>query len=142
MDVPEIRRRVRAAIDSARKAVQERRARSDAASREYEAFLDARAVPAFRTFASALAGEGVRFQVYTPAGSVRLAPEHATNDFIELLLDTSADPPAVIGRISRGRGRRNVTTERPVKTGAAISAMTEDDVLEFLLSEIPAFVER
>jgi hypothetical protein len=142
MDVPEIRRRVRAAIEGARKAGQERRVRSDQASRDYEAFLNGRAVPAFRAFAAALAGEGFRFNVFTPAGSVRLASEHAADDYIELALDTAADPPLVIGRSSRGRGRRNLSSERAVKNGAAIADLTEDDVLEFLVSEIPPLVER
>jgi hypothetical protein len=142
MDVPDIRRRLRAAIESARKSAQDRRARSDEASHEYEMFLDGRAVPAFRALASALVGEGFRFKVFTPAGSVRLAAEHRTDDFIELSLDPSGDPPVVVGRISRGRGRRNVTTERPVKAGTAIAALTDEDVLQFLLEEIPPFVER
>jgi hypothetical protein len=142
MDVPEVRRRLRAAIESARKSAQDRRARSDEASRDYEMFLQERAVPAFRALASALAGEGFRFKVFTPAGSVRLASEHRTDDFIELALDASADPPVVAGRISRDRGRRNVTTERPLKMSTTIAALTEEDVLQFLLEEIPPFVER
>jgi hypothetical protein len=142
MDVSEVRRRVRAAIDNARKSAQERRARSDEASRDYEMFLEGRAVPAFHALASALAGEGLRFKVFTPAGSVRLASEHAADDFIELSLDTGSDPPVVVGRISRGRGRRNVTAERPVRRGTPIAALTEEDVIEFVLSEIAPFVER
>jgi hypothetical protein len=142
MDIPEVRRRLRAAMEIARREAAERRARSDAASQDYEDFLAQRAVPVFQTFAAALTGEGLRFKVFTPAGSVRLASESAKDDFIELTLDAAADPPEVIGRVSRGRGRRMVTSEAPVRDGAAIAALTEEDVMGFLLREILPFVER
>lgn len=142
MEVAEVRRRLRGAIENARKSAQERRARSDEASREYERFLAERAVPIFHVLAAALTGEGHRFKVFTPAGSVRLASEHAADDFIELSLDATADPPAVVGRVSRGRGRRNVSADRPVGKGAPIAALSEEDVLDFVLSEIAPFVER
>jgi hypothetical protein len=142
MEVAEVRRRLRAAIESARRSAQERRARSDQAAREYEIFLEQVAVPVFRVLAAALTAEGLRFNVFTPAGSVRLASDHAADDFIELSLDAAADPPVVVGRVSRGRGRRNATIERPVKQDTPVAALTEEDVLEFLLSEIAPFVER
>ena len=140
MDIPEVRRQLRAAINSARAASERRQERIDAAGREYETFLTERAVPLFQTFASALAAEGLRFKVFTPAGSVRLVPDGASEDYIELVLETSEDVPQVVGRTSRGRGRRQVTTERPLKDGADVSALTEDDVLQFLVSEIVRFV--
>ncbi len=142
MDIPEVRRRLRAAIEVARREAAERRARRDAASRDYDVFLEQRAVPVFQTFAAALAGEGLRFKVFTPAGSVRLASEGAKDDFIELALDTTADPPEVVGRVSRGRGRRMVTSEGPVRSGIAIADLAGEDVLGFLLREILPFVER
>jgi hypothetical protein len=142
MEVSEVRRRLRAAIDSARKAAQERRARSDQAARDYALFLRDVAIPIFQVFASALVAEGHRFKVFTPAESVRLASESGPDDFIELTLDTTADPPAVLGRTNRGRGRRVVLSERPVREGAAVAELTEDDVLSFLASEIAPFVER
>ncbi len=142
MDIPEIRRRLRAAIERARREAAERRARSETAAHDYDEFLEQRAVPVFQTFASALAGEGLRFKVFTPAESVRLAAEGAKDDFIELALDTAADPPEVIGRVSRGRGRRMVTSEAPVREGTAVAGLTEEDVLGFLLREILPFVER
>ena len=140
MEIHEVRRRIRAAIAEARSAAQQRQARVDAAGRDYEKFLTERAVPLFQTFAAALAGEGLRFKVFTPAGSVRLVPEGAPEDYIELMLDTSGDLPQVIGRINRGRGRRQVTTERPMKEGADIGTLTDEDVLEFLSGEIGRFL--
>jgi hypothetical protein len=44
-----------------------------------------------------------------------------------------------MGQISRNRGRRVIDTERAI---GAPDALTEDDVLEFLLKELEAFVER
>jgi hypothetical protein len=140
MDIAEVRRRVRAAIATARAAAQQRQARVDAASREYDTFLTERAVPVFHSFAAALAGEGLRFKVFTPAGSVRLVPDGAPEDYIEVDLDNSGDLPQVVGRISRGRGRRQVSTERPVKDGAGVGTLTDEDVLEFLTAEIVRFV--
>jgi hypothetical protein len=142
MEVSEVRRRVRAAIESARREAQERRVRSDRAALEYQDFLRDRAVPLFQTVASALIAEGYRFKVFTPADSVRLASETSGNDFIELTLDATADPPTVSGRTSRGRGSRLVDSERPVKEGKAIADLSDEDVLGFLMEEIAGFVER
>lgn len=142
IEVSEVRRRVRSAIESARRQAQERRVRADQAARDYEEFLRDRAAPVFHVFASALVAEGHRFSVFTPAGAVRLASESSAEDFIEIAMETGADPPAVIGRVSRGRGRRMVTAERPIRNGAAIGQLTEEDVLTFLAAEIEPFVER
>ena len=142
MEVADVRRRVRAAIDAARKSARERRERSDRAASEYEVFLRDRAVPLFHVVASALVAEGHRFKVFTPAESVRLAAESSGEDFIEVALDSTLDPPAVIGRVSRGRGRRSVASERPINADVAIADLTDDDLMAFLLSEIPPFVER
>jgi hypothetical protein len=142
MDISEVRRQLRGAIDLARREAPLRRDRADAARRDFEVFLAERAVPTFRVFASALTAEGLRFQVFTPADSVRLASEHAGDDFIEIVLDSTQDPPRVLGRTSRGRGRRSVTSERHVREAAPISELTEHDVLQFLVEEIVPFVER
>jgi len=142
MDVAEVRRRVRSAIDAARRRGHERRLRSDQAAREYEVFLRDRAVPLFHTFASALVAEGHRFKVFTPAGTVRLALESSAEDYIELALDTSLDPPAVVGTTSRGRGRRQIASERPLKDAVTVAELTEEDVLAFLIEEITPFLER
>lgn len=142
MDIADVRRRVRGAIERARREAAERRARVDVAARDYETFLTERAVPVFHDLANALSGEGLPFTVSTPARSVRLEAARSREDFIELELDADHDPPQVIGRSSRGRGRRMVTSERPVRPHASISDLTEEDVLAFLLSEIVPLVER
>ena len=142
MDLQEIRRRVRSALEDARKESAERRVRSDEAAKAYAEFLEQRAVPAFHAMASALAGEGLRFKVFTPAESVRLTAEGASEDFIELTLDPGEDPPIVLGQTSRGRGRRAVSSQRRVRPGTAIASLTEDDVVEFLIDEIAPLLER
>lgn len=142
MEVSEVRRRLRAAVEEARQSAAERRTRNDAAARDYEAFLGQRAVPVFHQLATALTGDGHLFKVFTPAGSVRLASERSHEEFIELVLDDSSDFPVVVGRTSRGRGRRMISAERPVRDRTPISELTEEDVLSFLLQEIPHFLER
>jgi hypothetical protein len=142
MEIPDVRRRLRAVIDQARREVAVRRERSDAAAREYAEFLEQRAVPTFHTFAAALMAEGYRFKVFTPAGSVRLASESAGEDFIEIVLDPTIDPPRVTGHTSRSRGRRSTSAERPIRAGAGTSDLSAEDVLEFLVEEIGPFVER
>jgi hypothetical protein len=142
MEIPEVRRRVRAAIDQARRDLSARRDRNDAAARAFEAFLAERAIPAFNKIASALTAEGHRFKVFTPAGAVRLSSERSAADFIELTLETSERLPVVLGRSSIGRGRGATTRERPVRPDASPSDLSEDDVMEFLLDEITPFVER
>ena len=140
MEVSEVRRRLRTAIDQARRDSSLRRERADAASRAYDQFLEQVAVPMFQTIANVLVAEGHRFAVFTPAGSVRLASERSGEDFIELALDASQDPPVVVVRMSRGRGRRQLTSERSVTT--AISSLTDSDVVQMVVDEIPKLVER
>jgi hypothetical protein len=136
MDVPEVRRRVRAAIEQARRDAATRRERSDAASRAYDEFLTTRAVPLFHQLAAALVAEGHRYKVFTPGGSVRLASERSGDDFVEVTLDSSVDPPVVLGRTSHGRGRHAVTHERPIRDGAAVTDLTDDDLVNFALTEL------
>ena len=140
MEISEIRRRLRSAMDEARRDAAARRVRSDAALRDYDAFLSGVAVPVVQQMASALSGEGHHFNVATPAGSVRLTSAGSPEDYIEIALDTSEDPPEVVGRTSRGRGRRMITSERPVRDRTAVAELNEEDVLAFLLAEIVPFV--
>jgi hypothetical protein len=142
MEISEVRRRLLTAIEKARRAAEERRARTDTAARDYQIFLDLRAVPVFHQLAGALKAEKYAFKVFTPASSVRLASDRSPEEFIELSLDDTSDPPAVLGRTSRGRGRRMTTSERALGGGAPIADLTEEDVLTFLLEEITSLIER
>jgi hypothetical protein len=142
VEVSEVRRRLRGAIEKARHAAEERRTRTDAAAREYETFLAERATPVFHQVAAALNAEGYGFKVFTPAGSLRLASDRTPDEFIELSLDNTADPPAVVGRTTRGRGRRMISSERAVGSGAPVADLTEEDVIAFVLEEIVALLDR
>ena len=142
IEISEIRRRLRSAIEEARRDAAARRARSDEAARAYEQFLGQVATPIFQQMASALSGEGHHFNVATPSGSVRLTSANSPEDYIEVALDTTEDPPEVVGRTSRGRGRRMITSERPVRDRTAVAELNEEDVLAFLLAEITPFVSR
>jgi hypothetical protein len=142
MEVSDVRRRIRAAIEGARLRAAERRASADEASRAYDQFLEATAVPAFHTVVNALTGEGHRFKVITPGRAVRMSPERTAEDFIELSLDTDRDLPAVIVLTSRGRGRRMVNTDRVLGEGPKIAELTEEDVVDALLEELLPFIER
>lgn len=142
IEVSEIRKRLRQALEQAKRASAERRTRADAAARAYDEFLLQVATPVFRMFSGALRAEGYPFSVFTPAGGLRLMSERSSADFIELFLDTDADPPVAAARINRGRGRRLVTAERPVRQNAQVDQLTDEDVVQFLLAEIAPFVER
>jgi hypothetical protein len=97
MEVSDLRRRIRAAIEAARLRAADRRARTDGATRAYEQFLEAIGVPAFHTMANALVGEGHRFKVTTPGQAARLTSERSADDFIEMSLDTNRDVAAADG---------------------------------------------
>jgi hypothetical protein len=142
VEISEVRRRLRAAIEKARRESAERRTRADVAARDYDTFLAERAAPVFHQIAAALKADGHQFKVFTPESSIRLAAERSPDEFIELALDSSSDPPAVIGRTSRGRGRRMVSTERALKESAPIADLSDEDVLAFVVEEITRLLER
>jgi hypothetical protein len=142
METSEVRRRIRTAIETARARRAERRARTDEAVRAYDQFLAAIAVPAFHSVAGALTGEGHRFTVITPAGTVRMSPERSAEDYIELSLDTERDRPAVVMRSARGRGRRMVSSERALREDLPIGELAEEDVIAALIEEAIPLIER
>jgi hypothetical protein len=138
----DVRRRLVQRIEVVRREAAARRTAVSEAEREYERFLEECGVPVFRMVAAALRPEGAAFQVFTPAGSVRLASERSRDDFIELGLDTSRQPVEVVGRTSVTRGSRLLTDEQPVRAGARVRDLTDEDVVEFVLRVIGPFVER
>lgn len=142
MEISDIRRRYRSALEQARKASAERRTRIDHARNAYAGFLRDVAIPVFRMFANIAKAEGQPFTTFTPADGVRLVSERNADDFVEVVLDTSVDPPVPMARVSRRRGGDVLTTERPVREGTPIEALTDEDVLALLLGEIGTLVER
>lgn len=135
-DVAVVRKRVKAAIEQARRDQAERRDRVAEARRTYQAFLDTAAIPVFRMFANVLKSEGLHFEVMTPADGVRLQSERNREDAIEMELDTSADPPQPLVTITRVRGSRVVQSDRSIKGSNPLVQLTEDDVIEMLLEEL------
>ncbi len=142
MEVSDVRKRLKQTIERSKREAAERRARADTAAKAYEEFLEKVATPVFRLFATALKAEGHPFAVHSPAGGLRLASERSAEDYIELALDQSVDPPSAIARVSRARGHRVVSTEREIRAETPIDRLSEEDVLNFLLGEIVALVAR
>jgi hypothetical protein len=139
MEISHVRQRILATIERARQRDAERRARTDEAARAYSTFLDTIAVPIFRQVANVLRAEGYLFGVFTPSGSVTLVSDRSAQDSIGIALDTTGDEPLVVGRTSRSRGGRVIESERPVGDPAAL---TEVDLLDFLMRELEGLVSR
>lgn len=132
-ELTDLRRRVRQAMqDAKRKAAQRREAR-DEASKAWDTAVAEVVEPAATQMAAALTGEGLPFRLETPRGTIRLVSEHSKDDYIEIVLDADdeRDVPEVIGRNVIGRGRQSVTVIE--ESLGAPSALTEDRVTEFLL---------
>ena len=142
MEVSQVRKRLKAAMDATRDRAQRRRERTAEAQRAYETFLADVATPVARQLANAMKAEGYAFTVFTPGDGLRLASDHGRDDFIELTLNTSNDKPEVVGRISQRRGSRTIDEEVPVKRGAAPDQIGEDEVLEFFIGALEPWLER
>ena len=142
MEVSQVRQHLVHAIERARRSSQVRRQRTADATRAYETFLQDVATPVLRQLANALKAENYAFAVSTPEGSVRLSSERTRDDYIEIALDTAANPPEVVARMSRGRGSRVLADERPLKAGASPQAITDDEVLAFCLTVLEPWLER
>ncbi len=142
IEISEVRRRLLQAIAEGRRVAGQRRERSHAAAADYARFLAKVAVPVFRMLGRALVAEGYAFELSTPQGAVRLGSQRSAQDFLDLVLDVSLDPPVVMGRASHSRGGHVTLVERPIRDGAPVAELTEEDVLQFLLAEIAPFVER
>ena len=136
-EVADVRKRVRYAIDQARRDSAERRERVAEAQKNYDTFLQTAAIPAFRMVANVLKSEGnLNFEVMTPSGGVRLQSERHREDAIEMELDTTADPPQPLVTITRARGSRLTQSDRSIKGSNPLARLTEDDVIDMLVEEL------
>lgn len=142
VEVSEVRRQLKQAIDRARARAQQQRQQAADAERGYAAFLDEVATPTTRMMANVLKAEGYLFTVSTPSGGLRLASDRGRDDYVEFALETSGDRATVVGRIRRTRGSRTLEEERPIKPGAAPQDLSEADVLAFLVSALEPWLER
>lgn len=136
-EVADVRKRVRYAIDQARRDSAERRERVAEAQKNYDTFLQTAAIPAFRMVANVLKSEGnLNFEVMTPSGGVRLQSERHREDAIEMELDTTADPPQPLVTVTRARGSRLTQSDRSIKGSNPLARLTEDDVIDMLVEEL------
>jgi hypothetical protein len=142
LEISQVRRRIQAAMTTARDRAKQRRQKGDEAEQAYEKFLEHLAGPLARQVVNALRAEGYGFTVSTPNRGLRVSLDTGRDDYIELALDTETDPPHVAGRIRRTRGSRTIDEERPVKPGAGPDGVSEDDLLEFLVRAMEPWLER
>lgn len=142
VEVSLVRNQLNRAIDAARERGQQKRQQLAAAERAYEVFLKDVATPVTRQLAIALKAEGYQFTVFTPGGGLRLASDRGRDDYIEFAFDGDADPPQAGARVSYTRGSRTISDERPIKAGASPDALSEADVLAFLLSALEPWLAR
>jgi len=139
MEISQVRKRVLQTVERAKVQAAERRARNDEATTLFGPFLDTVVVPLVRQLAQVLRAESHLFNVFTPSGSVRLMSERNAEDFIELFLETTGSEPRVVGRTRRSRGSRVLESEEAL---GAPGALSEEDVLAFLLRAVEGFVEK
>ena len=144
------------------------RRREDVAAAETEghAVLDGLVSPLCKRVAAVLAAEGHRFEVSTPVGAVRLSRGATREEFVEIALDTSRNPPALLGRAAwvsgqrvrqvadqrpgrrrRGRaawvwGQRVRQEERVVAEHPDIGRLTAEKLLDYLLAAMVPLMER
>ena len=144
MEVSVVRQRVLDVLKQAKRTDADRRAdrraQSDQAAREYETFLQRVAVPLFKQVADVLRSESYPCDVFTPGGSVRLMSGKGNDDYIEVVLDTKGAAPKLLGRASHSRAGNVTQTELVLNATADIGALTDDDLLGYLLSELDALV--
>jgi hypothetical protein len=142
VEVSEVRRQLKHAIDRAKARAQRKRMDAAEAERAYATFLEEIATPTTRMLANALKAEGYPFTVSTPSAGLRLASDRGRDDYIELTLDGSGEKPTVVGRVRQTRGSRTLEDERPIRAGAAPQDLTEGDVLSFLVAALEPWLER
>ena len=135
-DIALIRKRLRLETEQARRTSAVHRERVKSATAAYETFLETIAIPTFLQSATVLRAEGMPFEVQTPAGGVRLAPERSRDDGITLELDATQDTPTVVLRTTHTWGTQIARSDRAVKDGSEIDRITEDEALQRLFEEI------
>ena len=136
LDLGEVRRQLRLAIEAAKREAAAHRLEADEAAKSFESVLEQVAVPLFRQFTSALRAEGLLFRVVTPAGSVRIEAERSADNFLELALDTSKRPVATLLRRGYTRGHHIHADDRVVAEGPDLSAVTPARLLAALMDAV------
>jgi hypothetical protein len=144
METSVVRQRVQELLRQARRPEgdrrADRRAQTDQATQEFNAFLKGVAVPLFKQVSQVLVAEGHQFKVFTPGGSVRLMSERGNDEYVEVVLDTNGAAPKLLGRTSHVRSGDVMQRELVLNATADISALTDEDLLGFVLSELEALL--
>jgi hypothetical protein len=144
METSAVRQAVRSLLQHVKQPAadrrEKRRIQTDQAARQYGIFLDRIAVPLFKQVANVLRTEGYGFDAFTPQGSVRLMAERGNDNYIEVALDTKGAAPKLVGRVSHSRGGDVSQTELVLNATTDIEALTEEDLLGFVLSALEPFV--
>jgi hypothetical protein len=140
METSVVRQRVQELLRQAKRPDADRRTdrrwQTDQAAQEFDAFLKGIAVPLFKQVVGILRAEGYQFEVFTPGSSVRLMGTRGNDEYIEIVLDTKGSAPKLLGRTSRVHGGDVTQTELVLNATANINALTEEDLLGFVLSEL------
>lgn len=142
VETGEISRRLKIAVETARRSAAEERSRNEAAQAAYDTFLHKVAAPLAKQLVNVLKVEGMAFTVFTPAGGLRLSSDRSRDDYVELALESGEAGPQVVGHVSRVRGSRTLAETLAVKEGVKVEALTEEDLLEFLLRVLRPWLER
>ena len=142
MEVSQVNKRLKTAIEQARARSQARRTAAASADKAFGVFLETVATPVARQVANALKVANIAFTLGTPGGGLRLAADRGRDDYIDFVLDATGDEPQAAARVSVTRGSRTIDEVRPIKAGAAIEELTEEDVLEFLVGALEPWLER
>lgn len=143
MDVSDLRKRILRALDEARQDATFRRTVVDEATQAYATFLQTLGVPLLKQAVQVLRAEGHTFTLNTPADGAQLVSSNSPNTFLEFVFQTSGPVPQVVGRVSLEHGRQSrVVEERPIGDGKPIAEITEDEVAQFLVAEIPKLILR
>jgi hypothetical protein len=142
LDTVEVQRQLTHRLAELRKAATQRRDDVSRAREAFETVLDGELAPTVRQFVQVLKAQGFPFAVQTPAGAVRMTTERSADDFIEVALDVTRRPPAVVALRQYTRGRRLIDDERVVAEGEAIARLDAERILPILLDLIEPFVER
>lgn len=141
-DVGEVRKQLKHAIDAHKKANVSRRAESDQASKQFDAWIQLVGEPLCREFTSALRGEGYQFRLQTPQGVARISSERSPDDFLELAFDSRRTPVALVLSRSYTRGSKTFTDERVLCEGARIEDVEPQVLLSALVEDILPLIER
>ena len=142
MEIVQIRRLVQARLADIKRAAAERREKVAAAERAYGTFLASVATPTISAVAQSLSAEGYPYRVTTPGSAVRMSSDRSSRAYLEVRLDTAGATPQLLAEVGRERGSRVFTDEHPICRGLPIDVVTDEQLLNELLSLMSEMIER